>query len=93
MVASTFLLCASLLAIYHVGLLDSTDIQHNTHSRMRRTEPASFVPTTCILIDSVARERCTTSYSGETSCLTDENFRVQYRIKGRNMPIKSSIIT
>ncbi len=94
MVTSTFLLCASLLVIIiHVRLINSVEVQHEIHPRIRRAEPLRFVRTICMLIDSVSKERCTTSDSGETSCVTDEKFRVQYRVNGSKVLIRSSIET
>jgi hypothetical protein len=67
--------------------------------RIRREKP-SFVQTTCVLIDSVAKERCHTSTTEHNerdatqtqSCVTDEKFRVRYQIQDGEM-ITSTIQT
>jgi len=67
--------------------------------RIRREKPP-FVQTTCVLIDSVAKERCRTSttehnegHATQTqSCVTDEKFRVRYKIQDGEM-ITSTIQT
>jgi hypothetical protein len=57
--------------------------------RIRREKPP-FVRTTCVLIDSVAKERCHTRTT--ESCVTDEKFRVKYQIQNGQM-ITSTIET
>jgi hypothetical protein len=68
-------------------------MQYQADPPIRYAESTPFVKTICMLLDSVAKERCSTSYFEETSCTTDEKFRVQYRVKGGKKLIRSSIET
>jgi hypothetical protein len=64
--------------------------------RVRRKEP-QFVQTTCIVLNSVAKERCSTTiqeYNQERttetqSCVIDEKFRVKYKIEDGQMIIST----
>ncbi len=69
------------------------------NARIRREEP-EFVQTECILIDSVAKERCSTRTTEHNerhathteSCVTDEKFRVKYKVQNGKM-VTSTIET
>jgi hypothetical protein len=80
-------------------LLNYCSVIEKKNVRIRREKPP-FVQTTCLLIDSVAKERCHTSttehnerHATQTqSCVTDEKFRVKYKIQNGQM-ITSTIET
>jgi hypothetical protein len=89
----------SILFILSVIYSLSASLNAERNGRVRREEQ-KYVQTTCILIDSIAKERCTTHVTEHStghatqteSCVFDENFRVKYQtVDGKN--VRSTIET
>ncbi len=88
-------LCSMLFILIIISSpLESVSMESDV--RVRRKEP-QFVQTTCIVLNSVAKERCSTTiqeYNQERttetqSCVIDEKFRVKYKIEDGQMIIST----
>ncbi len=97
MMNSTYLCSILFIIIIIYSPIESLSVKRDV--RVRREEP-EFVKTTCILINSAVKERCTLKseqhngrYATQTqSCVVDEKFRVKYKLQNNQM-ITSSIET